>query len=322
MQSAYARLKKKTLYKSIVYLNNMRSKHKIYSSIFILLALVGLVFLSGCVQSPETKQFSQNLPQYDENLETSLGNIHTDFYNYDLDYSVNRLMNVLTITDSMITGMEKEQNNIKEDMSNFEESVNDYQTAKSSININQLSEEDNLIITKIENKISDYNSNKEKLNSCLSKMEEYREWIKLVNENVKILEKFETQSLLMNEYVQSEKYQDALSKVNEIQNTINQMEDNAQKRKDSGIQTFSTEAMQSYDALSDSYNTYKEYINLLIDEEWEESETKYIEYSQGYSEAISMGSDEDASITETINEADTWYQDNIGVCFGLFRSYS
>lgn len=57
--------------------------------------------MSGCVQSPETKQFSKNLTQLDENLEINLGNIHTDFYNYDLDYNVNRLMNVLIITDSM-----------------------------------------------------------------------------------------------------------------------------------------------------------------------------------------------------------------------------
>ena len=300
----------------------MRSKRTIFTSIFILLMIVGLVFLSGCVQSPETKQFSQNLPQIDKNLKINLGNIHTDFYNYDLDYSVNRLMNVLTITDSMITGMEKKENNVREDMSNFEESSNDYQTTKSSININQLSDENNVIVTRINNKISDYNSNKDKINSCLSKMEEYREWITLVRDNIKILEKFESQSFLMNEYVQSEKYQEALSKVNEMQSTINQMKYNAQKRKDSGIQSFSTEAMESYDALSDSYNVYKEYINLLIDEDWEESEIKYIEYSQEYSIAISMGSDKDASITETINEADTWYQNNIGVCFDLFRSYS
>ncbi|MDK2907743.1 MAG: hypothetical protein PWQ87_201 [Candidatus Woesearchaeota archaeon] len=300
----------------------MKSKHKTYSRTFILLSIVSLFFLSGCVQSPEIKQFSQDLPQYDENLEIILGNIHTDFYNYDLDYSVNRLMNLLTITDSMVTGMKKEENNIKEDMLNFEEIAKEYQTAKSSININMLSEEDKLIVNKIDNKISEYNLNKEKVNSCLSKMEEYRDWIKLVNDNAKILEKFETQSILMNEYVQSEKYQDALSKVTEIQNTISQMKDNAQKRKDSGIQTFSTETIQSYDALSNSYNTYKEYINLLIDEDWEEAEIKYIEYSQEYSEAISMGSDEDASITEAINEADTWYQENIGVCFDLFESYS
>lgn len=306
----------------IAQIRKMKSKHKTYSRTFILLSIVSLFFLSGCVQSPEIKQFSQDLPQYDENLEIILGNIHTDFYNYDLDYSVNRLMNLLTITDSMVTGMKKEENNIKEDMLNFEEIANEYQTAKSSININMLSEEDKLIVNKIDNKISEYNLNKEKVNSCLSKMEEYRDWIKLVNDNAKILEKFETQSILMNEYVQSEKYQDALSKVTEIQNTISQMKDNAQKRKDSGIQTFSTETIQSYDALSNSYNTYKEYINLLIDEDWEEAEIKYIEYSQEYSEAISMGSDEDASITEAINEADTWYQENIGVCFDLFESYS
>ena len=189
----------------------MRSKHKIFTSIFFLLTIVSLVFLSGCVQSPETKQFSQNLPQYDENLEINLGNIHTDFYNYDLDYSVNGLMNVFTITDSMITGMEKEENNIQEAMSNFEEQVSDYQTVKSSINVNQLSEEDNLIVTKIENKISDYNSNKDNINSCLSKMKEYREWVTLVRDDIIIMEKFESQLLLVNEYVQSEKYQEALT---------------------------------------------------------------------------------------------------------------
>lgn len=274
------------------------------------------------MQSPETKQFAGNLPQVNENLRISLKNIHTDFYNYDIDYSVNRLMNLLTITDSIITGMEKEENNIKEDMSNAEETISNFQTAKQSVNTDQLSEEEKDVMNQINTKIDDYNSNKEKLNSCLSKMQTYREWVSLVKDNVKLMEQWTNQLTLMNEYVQSEKYQDALTKVNEIQNTVSKLKQNAQKREATGIQDFSTEAMESYDVYSESFEYYKEYINLLIAEDYDSADLKYTEYSQKYSEAISMGTDKEASITETINEVDKWYQSNIGVCFDIFKNYS
>ncbi len=153
-------------------------------------------------------------------------------------------------------------------------------------------------------------------------METYREWIILVKENAELLEKLDNQLILLNEYVQSEKYQDALQKVNEIQNTINQMKINAQKREATGIQDFSAETMASYDVYSESFEYYKEYINLLINEDYENAESKYIEYSQKYSEAISMGTEEEASISAAINEADVWYQNNIGVCLNLFTQYS
>ncbi|MEM0231429.1 MAG: hypothetical protein QXT20_04535 [Candidatus Woesearchaeota archaeon] len=78
-------------------------------------------------------------------------------------------MNLLSVTDSIINGMEKEEKNIKEDMSNAEETISNFQTAKQSININQLSEEQKNIVTQIETKSNEYNTNKEKLNSCLSK---------------------------------------------------------------------------------------------------------------------------------------------------------
>ena len=126
----------------------------------------------------------------------------------------------------------------------------------------------------------------------------------------------------MNEYIQAEKYQDALNKINEIQNTINQMKLNGQKREASGVQVFSNQAMASYDAFSQSYNYYEDYINLLIKEDYDNADLKYTEYSKKYSEAISMGSDEESSISETINEADSWYQSNVGVCFDLFNNYS
>ncbi len=300
----------------------MRSKQKYLGYAALVLAIIGIIFISGCVQSPETKQFAESLSQTNENLEIALGNIHTDFYNYDTDYSVTKLMNLLTITDSIINGMEKAELNIKEDITQAENIISDYQAAKQNVNMNQLSDEEKNLVNQIDAKINEFNSNKDKLNSCLSKMETYREWIILVKENAELLEKLDNQLILLNEYVQSEKYQDALQKVNEIQNTINQMKINAQKREATGIQDFSAEVMASYDVYSESFEYYKEYINLLINEDYENAESKYIEYSQKYSEAISMGTEEEASISATINEADVWYQNNIGVCLDLFTQYS
>ncbi|MEM0231428.1 MAG: hypothetical protein QXT20_04530 [Candidatus Woesearchaeota archaeon] len=153
-------------------------------------------------------------------------------------------------------------------------------------------------------------------------MKTYREWVVLVKENAELVELLSTQIALMNEYVQSEKYQDALNKVNDIQSTISKMKSNAQKREASGVQDFSNNAMASYDAFSQSYNYYKDYINLLIKEDYNNADLKYTEYLKKYSEALSLGSDEESSITRTINEVDTWYQDNIGICFGFFKNYS
>ena len=153
-------------------------------------------------------------------------------------------------------------------------------------------------------------------------MKTYREWVVLVKDNLILYEASETQSTLLGEYVLAEKYQDALNKINVIQNTLEQMKTNAQKREATGVQDFSSGALASYDALSYSYNYYKDYINLLIKKDYDKSDLKYIEYSKKYSEAISMGSDEDSSISETINEADSWYKNNIGACFDIFEKYS
>jgi len=300
----------------------MKSKQKSIGYGIPVLAIIGIIFISGCIKSPETKQFAESLPQINENLAIVLGNIHKDFYNYDIDYSVNRLVNLFTITDSIINKMEKRESNIKEDIIQAESIISDYQAAKQNININQLSNEEKNLVSQINAKINEFDSNKDKLTSCLSKMETYREWVILVRDNAKLWEKLGDQLTLMNEYVQSEKYQEALQKVNEIQNTVNQMKINAQKREETGIQDFSAEAIAAYDAYSESFEYYKEYINLLINEDYENAELKYTEYSQKYSEAISMGTEKEASISERINEADAWYQNNIGVCLDLFTQYS
>ena len=170
----------------------MRSKHNYFVFGILLVVILGVILISGCVQSPETKQFAKNLPQINENLKISLKNIHTDFYNYDLDYGVNRLMNMLTITDSMIIGMEKEENGIREDISNAEETISNFQTVKQSVNTNQLSDDEKNIISQIDAKVNEYVTNKEKLNSCLSKMKIYKDWIVLVKDNAKLVEEFGT----------------------------------------------------------------------------------------------------------------------------------
>jgi len=68
----------------------MKSKQKSIRYGILVLAIIGIIFISGCIKSPETKQFAESLPQINENLGIALGNIHTDFYNYDLEYKWGR----------------------------------------------------------------------------------------------------------------------------------------------------------------------------------------------------------------------------------------
>ncbi|MBS3099046.1 hypothetical protein J4462_02440 [Candidatus Pacearchaeota archaeon] len=133
--------------------------------VILILVIVGVIFAIGRIQSPETKQFAENLPQINENLEILLNNINTDFYNYDLNYNVNRLMNLLTVTDSIINDMEKVELAIKEEMLDVEETITNYQATKQSVNINSLSEEEKNIISQTDISLNDYNSNNDNLNS-------------------------------------------------------------------------------------------------------------------------------------------------------------
>ena len=192
----------------------MAEQNKNILGIFILiLVIIGIIFISGCVQSPETKQLAEKLSTFDKNLEISLANIHTDFYNYDIRYSASTIFSSVTITESMVSGMEKKENEIKEDLSNAESVISEYESLKQSADVDQLNENQKSLIDNIESKKSDFNSNKDKVNSCLENMKIFREFVDLGRLNILNLEEFSTKLDLINNEIESENYDDALKNI-------------------------------------------------------------------------------------------------------------
>lgn len=280
--------------------------------------LIGVLLMSGC-QSPETKQFSKNLLQTNENLEVNLKNINSDFNEYDSNYGANK--NVVAITDSMVTGMYKEESNIKEAMSNTEKVVSDYQVAKQSANLNSLSEEDKNVVSQIDAKINDYNSNKNVLSSCLSSMQNYRGLANLDRDTLELLEELKNQVILVKGYEEMGNYYGVLKEIDALQGNIAKMKENVQAMQARGIQVLTNEQIESLDMLSQALDGYKGYISSLMHEDYETAKLKYAESYQKSSVAISMATKNAYSATEIANKMDSWYQNNIGVCFDLFNNY-
>jgi hypothetical protein len=282
----------------------------------VMLTLLGLlVLVSACTPSAETQIFMDSLPQLDENLQTDLRNIDTEFENYDLEFGVTRIMNLALIPNSVIISMGRLESDLAKDVASAEEDIASYNKLKTAADASSFDAQTTLLVDEFDSKKSTFNDNKPKVSTCLAKMVEYREFVGLLRANAIISEAFDSQTVQLDEYVSAEQYDDAIGEISKIQKTIYDMKSNAELRADSGIQTFSEEVMASYDALIDSYNIYRQYI---LEEDEDEYEALFLKYSQSYANTIAMGTDEDGSITVTINEIDDWYQSNIGVCINLF----
>lgn len=288
--------------------------------IFVLL-LIGIVFVSGCVESPETQQFVESLPQTNENLGIDMGNVNSRFHNYNLEYDVTRLMNLAFVPDSILSGMQEGELKITEYMSSAETSISNYQSLKQNIKITHLSEEEQNIVNQIEEKITDFNSNKAQIESCIENMETYRELIALSKEKTELVEDFAKETTLMNNYIDSEDYENAKGKVDELQEIIRRMKEKDERKIALGIITVPQEVMDSYDVYLEAYELYGEYIEFYEAGDTINAGQKYTEHLNKYNEALELESNT-MGLSETINEVDSWYQDNIGVCFDIFEEYS
>ncbi|MEK6826241.1 MAG: hypothetical protein AABY07_06235 [Nanoarchaeota archaeon] len=201
-----------------------------------------------------------------------------------------------------------------------EEDINEYLLSKEKININAFSSEEKKLIEDIDKKIEDYNSNKDKINSCVDNMGEYRNYVVLVKERLVLYDKYDSQTLALGSYVDAGRYQNALQEVRNIKKTVREFKENLIRRKEYNIQVISNNQLQSWDSLLEVYDIYEEYLNLEIQGDYYLADSKYQELTEKFSDAIVESGEE--SITEAIDEIDGWYENNIGSCFDIFEEYS
>jgi len=298
----------------------MKSKQKSIGYGILVLAIIGIIFISGCIKSPETKQFAESLPQINENLGIALGNIHTDFYNYDLEYKWSRLMNYLTITESMINEMKIYEDKIKNEMSYIENTTIQFQQSKQNVDINQLSEEEKNTLNEIETKITDYQTNKDKINSCLNAMQTYCEFIDIGRLKLIKLEEFYTKLNSINEEIESGYYDDALSDIDDLKQIVVDIKNLVLRQSELGILTYDEKVISSWGIYLESLDELKKYVNYLKAGDYESADSQYTIYSQKYTEAVKASESENINLIN--NQIDAWYQNNIGVCVDIFVQYS
>ena len=274
-----------------------------------------LVFVSACAPSAETPAFVDAFPQLDENLGTDLRGIDAHFENYDLKFRATTLVNLSVIPTSLIIGMQSIEADIVKDLATAGERAESYDRLKSAVEASSLSPEMTALVQRLDSKVSAFNANKPVLFSCLGGMREYRDFVGLLSTNSELFESFELQTSELQKHVSADRDQEALNQIDEIQKTIENLQTNARSRSATGIQVFSHETLDNYGELIDSYEIYGRYV---LEEDEERAESLYRQYSEMRSHAVAMITDDDASVTNTINEIDAWYQANIGPCINLF----
>ena len=286
--------------------------------VLLLLSLLSLlVLISACTTSPdfETQALIDSIPSLEERLGTRLRSIDAGFQEYDSQFSAIKVANLLVITNSFITGMEKNEKDILESLSQVEEEIAQFNLLRVGAQVSSLPKESMDIVNSFESNRLVFNSNKGKIENCLDKMREYRHFVVLSQENLELTELFTSQTIKLEAYVSSEQTNEAVLEVIKIQDTINKFKANIESVDETGIQKFSQETKDSHDALHNAYEIYKEH---LVEQDEYKAEELYLQYSESFANAIAMVPDDEASISATANEIDGWYQANIGVCLNLF----
>jgi len=219
----------------------------------------------------------------------------------------------MPITNSVIRGMEEFEVGIVEDVNNFEEGVKTYNLLKEKANLNYISQESGLLEQQIQDKISNYNTIKSKINGCLDSMVTYREFIGLIKERILLIEEFDFKiALYMNQY-DSEDYTDALYTIDELKQVNTKLKINAVEMSKIGISSISKDVLNSYGELNKALDEFKKYIEYLKEEKYSLAEEQYLIFSKSYTLAYNH----EGSISDMVDEVDDWYHDSIGICLKL-----
>ena len=297
-------------------------KPLIIFGIVILLVTVGL---SGCEnksaekRTQATEDFAYVLSLIDENeiFELELHNINTAIYNFNFNYKWSILMNYAYYTESIMNGMENYENEIKSEVSVFENHSKNYTQLKSEADLEQLTKSESDKMEKAEAIISDYLTDESNVNMVLESMGKYREFVDTIRYAQIIIENYTTKLNIMNSLVTADNAEAAISYVSDLVQLCQEMYNNSKKKAELGLANYNEAAINSTLVLKEAWEIYEEYLNLVI--QGRDSTAKYNEYSQKYAEAMALSADE--NINEINNQVDEWYQNNIFAYLDLFAEY-
>ena len=172
----------------------------------------------------------------------------------------------------------------------------------------------------IEDKISDFEKDKDKVNYCLVNMTTYRKYLNLTSQKLTLLENYENTLMLMNNRVEDEEYDKAVTSCEDIIQIFFTLKPIAYQMSNLSILDYSEEILGIWDMYIDSWEVYKEYLNLLIDGKYGQAESKYDEYSDIYDDILAIENTD--NLNENNSEIDNWYTTHIGIYLDLFEEYS
>lgn len=286
--------------------------------LIILISLFALIFLIGCQESKNIEIFSESLHGTNARLENHLSNINTYFYNFDLNMNFKYLITFDTLPESLINNMDEKKQNIEEELILLDNFVSVFLNAKRFIDESQLSSDDKKLLEKINTKISEYESNKYLVESCLIGIENYKTWFLLMEEKETLFIQMDLNELSLLRFIEQKNYPEAKNRITELKNIVENLKINSEKINETKIQN---KNIDIYDSLIDTYNIYNEMISALENEDFDLAKQKESEFEEKYAYILVKDKSQIFYLDSELENIYSWYSENIGVCLSLFEEY-
>ena len=266
----------------------------------------------------DSPDISSELASIDAAFAAGMSKVNGEFDAFDLEYNINNWFYGV-ITDSLLAGMNRNKLAISDAMAALSVKETEYNALMATADASGFSSEETALVAGIDGKISQANGKDAEITKCIEEMENYREFMRLLQENVILGDRLDSENMLINTYLDGEQYSKALDQVTKIQKTLADMKVNIAARDALGIQGPLGTSLEAADLMHDAYGIYKEYIVALEDGRTYTIESKWSEFNAKLSEAVAVEDPNISSDTYQINEIDRWYSQNVGACVGVFQ---
>jgi len=110
---------------------------------------------------------------------------------------------------------------------------------------------------------------------------------------------------------------EALAYIDYVQPLIFAMIENIKQRDATGIEQIPDSYIDAWQGYYDAYGHLREFLYWWDRLSYSYAEENYEDFSKALAETYLAW--EDRSLKQTIIEVDTWYQNNIGLCVGVFE---
>ena len=187
-----------------------------------------------------------------------------------------------------------------------------YQKLKSEAGEASLDSREQLLDMEIQSVSDRYKSNSGQLDSCLAQMKTYRHFVSLSRNQTLNLETFMKEMMILNLQMESGEYEEAYRRVGRLQDLIEKMKANSQKRAELGLIEYDSAVIESWTLYSLGLEELKPYFMHMIDGREDEAEKQLEAADRLFTKTLEVGSQE--NLNENLNRLDHWYLKNIRVC--------